>query len=126
MRMMNDAGVTINYPIMIPKATAHCPNCGTSKIKTAEMINEHYRPEEQGWMWVILYDFAVYHLNKKIPPNIFDPAMYWKEINIYPELNEKQVWIMNMIYSNSGNTQLITTPVMNIIQKTAEQTTIPF
>jgi hypothetical protein len=91
---------SIIYPILLPKAKAHCPNCGREKEKTPAIIYL-YTKNELGWLFVILYDFVIHRLNLKIPYLQFRTMDIWKDIDIYPELSLLQQKIIEMIQENA-------------------------
>lgn len=89
--LQND--VNIRYPIMLPKAMCYCPNCGKVPESLQQRINSSDN-DETGWIYVILLDFATYHLH--IHPDIFDPTEIWN-IQISPELSREQIKMVEAI-----------------------------
>jgi len=118
LRDMMNHEVTIETPIMLPKSMAYCPNCGLKTGNYQTSINK-MNTNEIGWAWVILYEFATYHLQQSTTPHEFNPNELWASIEIYPELNQQQIKIMNSIWEYAQNRVMIHTPDLNpIIQKT--------
>lgn len=92
-RDMSQNDVNIRYPIMLPKAMCYCPNCGKAPERLQQRINSS-DTDETGWIYVILLDFATYHLH--IHPDIFDPTEIWN-IQISPELSREQIKMVEAI-----------------------------
>lgn len=85
--------VAILLPVMLPKSMCYCPNCGKTPERLQQRINSS-DTDETGWIYVILMDFATYHLH--IHPDIFDPTEIWN-IQISPELSREQIKMVEAI-----------------------------
>lgn len=85
--------VAILFPVMLPKSMCYCPNCGKTPERLQQRINSSDN-DETGWIYVILLDFATYHLH--IHPDIFDPTEIWN-IQISPELSREQIKMVEAI-----------------------------
>lgn len=92
-RDMIQNDVNIRYPIMLPKSMCYCPNCGKAPESLQQRINSS-DTDETGWIYVILLEFATYHLH--IHPDIFDPTEIWN-IQISPELSREQIKVVDAI-----------------------------
>lgn len=91
--------VAIQSPVMLPKSMCYCPNCGKNPGRMQEIINAATF-EEIGWIYVILMDFATYHLH--VNPDTFNPEELWG-LQIYPELNQHQIMIIDAVRDIAGN-----------------------
>lgn len=92
-RDMSQNDVSILFPVMLPKSMCYCPNCGKTPERLQQRINSS-DTDETGWIYVILLDFATYHLH--IHPDIFDPTEIWN-IQISPELSREQIKMVEAI-----------------------------
>lgn len=93
MNDMRKAGVFITTPLLLPKALTYCPNCGATP-NTLNKIISKLSEEDQGWLFVVLYDFAVYTLQRRINPDDFNPSELWPSIQFNPYLTEPQKAVM--------------------------------
>jgi len=126
LKAMDENLVIISNPLMLPKAKAHCPNCGTKNDWTIQKVNGSYR-DEAGWQWVILYEFAIYQLQHDTAPESFNPREIWPSIDLNPELSNQQLSIMHMIHEAARRRiPLKTNPIPKIIHEAAEQVALPF
>lgn len=111
----NDVAITV--PILLPKAMCYCPNCGKTPGSLQKSLS-YMNPTMVGWQWVILYDFAIYHLQHSIAPNDFNPTELWASLEIFPELTQQQMNVMNEIWQYAQSRAQIQTPDLNpLIQK---------
>lgn len=109
--------VAIQSPIMIPKAMCYCPNCGKTPGSLQKSLS-YMNLTMVGWQWVTLYDFAIYHLQHSIAPNDFNPTEIWPSLEIYPELTQQQMNVMNEIWQYAQSRAQIQTPDLTpLIQK---------
>lgn len=116
-REMQDNDVAIQYPIMLPKAMCYCPNCGKTPGSLQKSLS-YMNLTMVGWQWVTLYDFAIYHLQHSIAPNDFNPTEIWPSLEIYPELTQQQMNVMNEIWQYAQSRAQIQTPDLTpLIQK---------
>ena len=116
-RDMEANDVAINVPIMLPKAMCYCPNCGKTPGSLQKSLS-YMNLTMVGWQWVILYDFAIYHLQHSIAPNDFNPTEIWPSLEIYPELTQQQMNVMNEIWKYAQHREPIQTPELTpLIQK---------
>lgn len=126
LREMNQNDVLISNPLRLPKAKAYCPNCGIKKEWTIQKINGSYG-EEAGWQWVILYSFAIYHLQHSTPYEKFNPRNIWPDIDLNPELSNQQLSILHMIQDAAKHRiPIIENPIQEIINQAVTQAAIPF
>ena len=116
-RDMEASDVAINVPIMLPKAMCYCPNCGKTPGSLQKSLS-YMNLTMVGWQWVILYDFAIYHLQHSIAPNDFNPTELWPSLEIYPELTQQQMNVMNEIWKYAqSRAQIQTHDLTPLIQK---------
>ncbi|NBK26047.1 MAG: hypothetical protein EOM68_29035 [Spirochaetia bacterium] len=111
-------------PGCIPQVYVKCPNCGGSQ-KAITLISR-MTEEEQAWCWIVLYDFASYHLGQKLLPGEFMTKSFWPDIDIVPAFTAGQRALLDSIVMSKFNIYNPNQQVKKAVQCAVHQATVPF
>ena len=95
-RTWNEAGQPDLWErkVFIPKMDSPCPTCQPNRHPSLSDRLAKMTEAERGWTFVIMYEFYVYHLEKQIAMDKFNPAGLWGVFRDEPHLTGSMMEFM--------------------------------
>lgn len=84
------------FIVSIPKKAVSCPKCAGQPDSVRDAM-QYFNAEEYNLTWLILFDYARYHLKMEVTPETFDTE-YLVNFKIEPHLSEHHLAMLRRNY----------------------------